>query len=409
MSEQTCIIVGASHAGVSLALALRKEGWSGSIKLISAENELPYHRPPLSKEHLSGDKALEHIRLRPQKIYDDNNIELLLGTTVLSLDAENKSVRLSDGSSLRYDRLALCTGATVRKLPLGEDLDRVLYIRTATDVGQLQRYLPEASHAVIVGGGYIGLEAAAVLRKQGIEVTIVEMEDRILARVTGPVISEYMTSLHMMHGVSIRTNTRVTNISAVDESGSRLLVSCGESDAIEADLVLVGIGVDANTTLAEQAGLEVDDGVMVDATARTSVPSIYAAGDCTRHVNPVYDKSLRLESVQNANDQARVAAVNICGKRVEYETVPWFWSDQYDIKLQMAGLSEGYDEMLVRGDPASDEEGFAVFYKKAGRLIAADCVRRPKEFMISRQLIASASKIDSASLQDEDKDPGSWS
>ncbi len=408
MTEQSCVIVGASHAGVSLALALRKEGWAGAIKLISAENELPYHRPPLSKEHLSGHKQLEHIRLRPRKVYEDNNMDLLLGTTVLSLNTANKSVQLSDGSTLHYDKLALCTGASVRKLPLNQDLDRVLYIRTATDVSQLQRYIPQAALAVIVGGGYIGLEAAAVLRKQGIAVTILEMADRILARVTGPVISEYMTALHMMHEVDIRTGIRVESIAPVDESAQQLLVNCNEGEAIRADLVLVGIGVDANTALAEQAGLQVDDGIVVDDAARTTDPSIFAAGDCTRHVSPVYQRSIRLESVQNANDQARVAAANICGKELRYGAVPWFWSDQYHIKLQMAGLSEGFDEMLVRGDSGNDEEGFAVFYKKEGRLIAADCVSRPKEFIVSKQLIARGMPVDNSSLQDESVDPASW-
>lgn len=408
MTESNCIIVGASHAGVSLALALRKEGWSGPIKLISAENELPYHRPPLSKEHLAGQKELDSIRLRPQKIYDDNAIDLLLGTTVLSIDRDNQRVQLSDGSSLAYDKLALCTGARVRKLPFGQELERVLYIRTATDVSQLSKYLPAAKNAVIVGGGYIGLEAAAVLRKRGMAVTVVEMEDRILSRVTGPIISDYMYALHTGHGVSIRTSLRVQSITAAEDPGQQLLVTCDQGEALPADLVLVGVGVDANTELAEQAGLEVNDGIVVDAYACTSDPHVYAAGDCTRHFNEIYQRSLRLESVQNANDQGRAAAANICGKHIAYHSVPWFWSDQYDIKLQMAGLSEGYDEMILRGEAGNDEAGFAVFYKKANRLIAVDCVKRPKEFMMSKQLISEGSQIDNATLQDETCDPASW-
>lgn len=408
MSANNCVIVGASHAGVSLALALRKEGWAGSITLVGAENELPYHRPPLSKEHLAGTRELDQIRLRPEKIYQDNNVDLLLGKTVLSVDRTQKVVQLSDGSTVAYAKLALCTGASVCKLPLGRDLDRVCYIRTAADVLQLKKLMPESSKAVIVGGGYIGLEAAAVLSKQGIEVTVVEMATRILPRVTGQVISDYMTSLHMMHGVTIQTNSRVQSITAVDEAGQKLNVVCSGGESLHADIVLVGVGVQPNTTLAEQAGLLVEDGIVVDDGARTSDPDVFAAGDCTRHPNAIFARKLRLESVQNANDQARIAAANLCGKKASYRSVPWFWSDQYDIKLQMVGLSDGYDEMTVRGEPDNDEDGFAVFYKKQGRLIAADCVRRPKEFMVCKQLIADGADVPNKTLQDESSDPVSW-
>ncbi len=406
MSDRDCLIIGASHAGVSLALALRKEGWEGGVKLIGAENELPYHRPPLSKEHLAGKKELDAMRLRPMKVYEDNAIDLLLGTTVYSIDRNSKSVKLQTGESLAYDKLAICTGASVRKLPLGQDLDRVHYLRTAADVGLIKPKLEGAKHVAIIGGGYIGLEAAAVLRSFGLEVTVVEMAERVLSRVTGEVMSEFMTALHMMHGVSIKTSSQVAAIQAADSG--QITISCKSGETIQADFVMVGVGVDPNTTLAEAAGLSVGDGIIVDEYTRCSDPDIFAAGDCTEHPNALYKKTLRLESVQNANDQARVAAANMCGKSVVYDAVPWFWSDQYDIKLQMAGLNEDYDEFVVRGDPQNTEEGFAVFYLKDGKLLAADCVKRPKEFMVSKQLIAQDQTVDSGLLRDESSDPVSW-
>ncbi|MCG8414652.1 MAG: FAD-dependent oxidoreductase [Pseudomonadales bacterium] len=406
MSDRDCLIVGASHAGVSLALALRKEGWEGGIKLIGAENELPYHRPPLSKEHLAGKKELDAMRLRPLKVYEDNAIELLLGTTVYSIDKESKTVKLQTGETLGYDKLALCTGASVRKLSLGQGLDRVHYLRTAADVGMVKPQLEGAKHVAIIGGGYIGLEAAAVLRSFGLEVTVVEMAERVLSRVTSEVLSDFMTALHMMHGVSIKTSSQVAAIREGDSG--QLVISCKSGEDLLADFVMVGVGVNPNTTLAETAGLAVGDGIIVDEYTRCSDPDIFAAGDCTQHPNAFYKKTLRLESVQNANDQARVAAANICGQSMVYDAVPWFWSDQYDVKLQMAGINEDYEELIVRGDPQNAEEGFAVFYLKNGKLVAADCVKRPKEFMVSKQLIAQDQTVDSSLLKDESSDPVGW-
>jgi 3-phenylpropionate/trans-cinnamate dioxygenase ferredoxin reductase subunit len=280
MTDRAQVIVGASHAGVSLALQLRREGWEGPIQLVGAEKELPYHRPPLSKELLSGQKELDAIRLRPEKIYADNDIELLLGTTALKIDKEQRSLHLHDGRVLQYENLALCTGAKVRQLPLALDSERVLYLRTAADVAQLQALAQPGKHAVIIGGGYIGLEAAAVLRKMELEVTVLEMAPRVLARVTSEVLSDYLTSLHMMHGVSIKTSTQVNGIQ--DHEG-KLQVVCNDNTEYLADFVLVGIGVDPNTTLAETAGVNLDDGIVVDEKGCTSVPHIFAAGDCTRH------------------------------------------------------------------------------------------------------------------------------
>jgi len=406
MTDRAQVIVGASHAGVSLALQLRREGWEGPIQLVGAEKELPYHRPPLSKELLSGQKELDAIRLRPEKIYADNDIELLLGTTALKIDKEQRSLHLHDGRVLQYENLALCTGAKVRQLPLALDSERVLYLRTAADVAQLQALAQPGKHAVIIGGGYIGLEAAAVLRKMELEVTVLEMAPRVLARVTSEVLSDYLTSLHMMHGVSIKTSTQVNGIQ--DHEG-KLQVVCNDNTEYLADFVLVGIGVDPNTTLAETAGVSLDDGIVVDEKGCTSVPHIFAAGDCTRHPNRFAGGNVRLESVQNANDQARVVAANMVGKASIYDAAPWFWSDQYDIKLQMAGLNSNYDSTVTRGDPTNSEnEGFCVFYLRAGELVAVDSVARPKEFMAGKQLIARGITPDKASLADEQIEPASW-
>ena len=406
MTDRAQVIVGASHAGVSLALQLRREGWEGPIQLVGAEKELPYHRPPLSKELLSGQKELDAIRLRPEKIYADNDIELLLGTTALKIDKEQRSLHLHDGRVLQYANLALCTGAKVRQLPLALDSERVLYLRTAADVAQLQALAQPGKHAVIIGGGYIGLEAAAVLRKMELEVTVLEMAPRVLARVTSEVLSDYLTSLHMMHGVSIKTSTQINGIQ--DHEG-KLQVVCNDNTEYLADFVLVGIGVSPNTTLAETAGVSLDDGIVVDEKGCTSVPHIFAAGDCTRHPNRFAGGNVRLESVQNANDQARVVAANMVGKASIYDAAPWFWSDQYDIKLQMAGLNSNYDSTVTRGDPTNAEnEGFCVFYLRAGELVAVDSVARPKEFMAGKQLIARGITPDKANIADEQIEPASW-
>ena len=406
MTDRAQVIVGASHAGVSLALQLRREGWEGPIQLVGAEKELPYHRPPLSKELLSGKKELDAIRLRPEKVYADNDIDLLLGNTALKIDKEQRSLHLHDGRALQYENLALCTGAKVRQLPSALDSERVLYLRAAADVAQLQALAKPGKHAVIIGGGYIGLEAAAVLRKMELEVTVLEMAPRVLARVTSEVLSDYLTSLHMMHGVSIKTSTQVNGIQ--DHEG-KLQVVCNGNTEYLADFVLVGIGVDPNTTLAETAGVNLDDGIVVDEKGCTSVPHIFAAGDCTRHPNRFAKGNVRLESVQNANDQARVVAANMVGKASIYDAAPWFWSDQYDIKLQMAGLSSNYDSTVTRGDPRNSEnEGFCVFYLRAGELVAVDSVARPKEFMAGKQLIARGITPDKANLADEQIEPASW-
>ncbi len=406
MSNESCVIVGASHAGVSLAMQLRREGWQGSITLLGAESELPYHRPPLSKEFLGGAKELDAMRLRPAKAFADNDIKLILGQSVLSVNREKKLLELQEGETLHYDKLALCVGASVRHLALSGDVENVFYLRTAADSQLLRERVEPGKKAVIIGAGYIGLEVAAQLSSMDVEVTVLESESRILNRVTSEPVSDYLTRMHEKHGVQFRFNTRATAIQGENQVES-VLLSNGED--LDADLVVIGVGIEPNTALAEAAGLVVTNGIAVDEFARTNDPDIFAAGDCTCHPSQLYQRPLRLESVQNANDQARVAAANICGKQTVYDVVPWFWSDQYALKLQTAGLQDGHDQLILRGDPGEGgDDSFAVLYLRKGVLIAADCVARPKEFMACKQLIKAAAKPDPAVLADETVEPAKW-
>lgn len=378
-SENRCLIIGASHAGSQLAVNLRKHGWTGEIVLLGAEAELPYHRPPLSKTVMAGSKTLDNILLRPEAMYANNGVTLRLATPVERLVPEQKHVVLADGETLAYDKLALCTGARPIKLPLGDGLDGVCYLRSYADVECIKQKLQGKQRAVVIGAGYIGLEAAAVMTQLGLQVTVLERADRVLQRVTGAQVSQYFTDLHRGHGVEIVCNAEVIGINGQHTVDS---VSCADGTNYPAGIVIVGIGVTPETTLAQDAGLRIENGVYVDEHCRTSDEHIYAAGDCASYPDARYQRRVRLESVQNANDQARIAAINISGGDDIYQVTPWFWSDQFDIKLQSVGLSDGFDETLLEGslDPR-DAQGFVIQYLREGKLIAADCVRRPKDFM----------------------------
>lgn len=406
MVNETCVIVGASHAGVSLALQLRREGWEGKIKLIGNESELPYHRPPLSKDLFAGKKNLNEIRLRPARLYEDNEIELLTGVTVNSINRNSRSVELSYGEPIRFDSLALCTGARANKFPSTERFKNIFSIRTASDVEKIRPSIVKGKRALVIGGGYIGLEVAAVLIKQGLNVVVVELADRILQRVTGEKMSTYLTELHESNGVRLLTGVSASQFEGDDQVTA---VVCSNGSRFDVDFVVAGVGISPEKSLAEDCGLTVGDGIVVDEFGRTSDPMIYAAGDCAFHPSELYGRDLRLESVQNATDQARVVASNICGKQVAYDSVPWFWSDQYEIKLQMVGLSEGYDEIICRGNSdLADKNGFALFYLKKGLVIASECVGRPKEFMFSKKLIGEQIKIETRLLSDESIAPSEW-
>lgn len=384
--DQTCVIIGASHAGGQLAGQLRRAGWQGQIVLVGDEPLAPYHRPPLSKQFITSAAEPDSLLLRPESFYEEHGIDLRLNARAESLDTANRTIVLSTGEALRYDRLALCTGARVRRLALGDGLEGVHYLRSVSDAMAVRRDLENARNAVVIGGGYVGLEAAATLRQSGLEVTLIERTERVLNRVAGAQLSGYMHELHRAHGVHIVLESDVV---AINGKGRVESVTCTNGEQFPADLVIIGIGIVPETQLAQGAGLRIENGIWVDEFCRTSDPYIYAAGDCTSHPSALYGRQLRLESVQNANDQARIAAITISGGKESYQTVPWFWSDQYDIKLQTAGLSAGYDRAEVDGSLAADSTGFAIRYYRDGQLIAGDCVNRPRDFMEMRRELAS--------------------
>jgi 3-phenylpropionate/trans-cinnamate dioxygenase ferredoxin reductase component len=361
----------------------------------------PYHRPPLSKAYLAGDKHSDELLIRPAAFYEKSNIDLVLGNQVTAIDREAKVITLHDGGSIPYTKLALTTGARVRKLALpGHELDGVFYLRDLSDVDRIRGFVGKGKSAVIIGGGYIGLETAASLRKLGMEVTVLEALPRVLQRVTAPEVSAFYTRVHGEEGVKIITEAAVESLQG---AASVEAVSLADGTKLKADMVIIGVGVIPATELAEAAGLDVDNGIVVDEFARTSDHDIVAVGDCTNHYNPIYDRRLRLESVQNATDQAKTAANTLCGKLEPYNTLPWFWSDQYDLKLQIAGLSQGFDQVVIRGDSESGRS-FAAFYFQEGRLIAVDAINRPKEFMSTRRALASGKSADAAQLGDDSTD-----
>ncbi|MGH1371233.1 MAG: NAD(P)/FAD-dependent oxidoreductase [Cellvibrionaceae bacterium] len=400
--SQTCIIIGASHAAAQLAPSLRQEGWDGKILVIGDEPFMPYHRPPLSKAVLSGEKTADDLHIRSQAMYDKVDVEFKLGCRVESINRAHKSITLTSGEILNYDKLALCTGSRVRTVSLpGVELAGIHYLRDLKDVQSIQKEVDEGKNAVIVGGGYIGLETAASLKKMGLNVTVLEMAPRVLARVTAPELSEFYTRVHSDEGVDIKTGIAVAGFKGNDRVER---VVCADGSSFDADLVVIGVGIIPNVELAEAAGITVENGVVVDEFARTNDPDIVASGDCANHYNKLYDIRLRLESVPNATDQSKSAAASICGKDKAYESLPWFWSDQYDLKLQIAGLSQGYDQVVIRGDKDRGRS-FVAFYLKDGKLISADCVNRPQEFMLSKRLIAAGTQVDPARLADESISP----
>ena len=380
------VVIGAGQAAGQAAASLRQEGYEGEITIIGDEAQAPYQRPPLSKAYLSGEVGLDRVLVRPENFYADKGINLQTGVRVESINRADKTIATSTGSTLSYDKLLISTGSRPRILNIqGSDLEGLHYLRTVDDVDGIRTAMEAAKNVCIVGGGYIGLEVAAVAKKAGHNVTVLEMEDRILQRVTTAEMSEFYHALHTGRGVDIRVNTMVSGFAG--ENGRVTSVLCGD-ESIPADLVIVGIGIIPNVELAEAAGLTCDNGIVVNDHCETSDPDIYAAGDCTNHPNPILDRRLRLESVPNAMEQARTACSNMLGGDKTYAAVPWFWSDQYELKLQMVGFSADGDQSVLRGDKASNE--FAVFYLKDGNVVAVDAVNSPKEFMVAKQLYGKA-------------------
>ena len=392
----TTIIAGAGHAGGQTAISLRQAGYEGRIVVCGDEPVPPYQRPPLSKKYLSGELALERVFLRPESFYTKNDIELRLGNAVREIDREGRTVRLEDGDSLGFTDLVIATGSRPRRLDApGADLENIFYLRTLADSDVIRSALVAGRRLAVVGGGYIGLEIASTAKGLGLEVCVIEAADRILGRVTAPEMSAYYTSAHRARGVDIRLST---SIAAFEGDGAVEAVDCG-GETVPADVVVVGIGIAPEQELAAAAGIHCDDGVVVDERCATSADHVYAVGDCTRHPNPILGRTLRLESVHNALEQARTAAANIAGTPTKYEQVPWFWSDQFDLKLQMVGMSQGYDAIVQRG--SMDADDFAMFYFKDGVLIAVDAVNRPREFMACRKLVPERPRIDPTKLADE--------
>ncbi len=388
---ESVVIVGGGQAAGQLIASLRQEGFSGPITLIGDEPHPPYQRPPLSKKFLSGELELERLYIKPEAFFAETGAQLLLGRRAETVDREARTVALDDGTVLPYGTLVLATGSRVRRMPVpGEDLAGVHYLRGIADVAAIHAHFEPGRKLVIVGAGYIGLEVAAVAVKAGIDVTVLEMESRVMARVTAPEMSDFFQTVHRDAGVDIRLETRVSGFED-DGSGRLQAVVCADGTRLSADFAIIGIGILPNVELAQDAGLDCENGIVVDHHGRTADPSIYAIGDCANHPSDLVGRRIRLESVQNAIDQAKAAAADIAGHPRPYNEVPWFWSDQYDLKLQIAGLSEGYDKLVLRGDPAS--RTFAAFYLKDGVVIAVDAVNAVPEFMVGKKLIQARARI----------------
>ncbi len=392
-----CIVIGASHAAAQIVASLRQEGWEHGITVIGDEPYLPYHRPPLSKTVLTGEVAHEKTLIRPEAFYAKQDAVLRLGERVEAIDRAAKQVVMTDGERLDYSKLVISTGASpiILNLP-GEDLSGIGYLRSYSDVLGLKAHIQEGKRAVVIGGGYIGLETAAALTKYGMQVTVLEGMDRVLKRVTGEKISAFYTQAHEKRGVTIVTGAQASGFEGSD--GHVSTVQCKDGSSYPADLVVIGVGVRPNVALAEVAGLKVDNGICVDQFSCTEDPDIFAMGDCSSFPSVHAGQRLRLESVPNATEQAKSAAAKICGTEKPYVALPWFWSDQYDIKLQIAGLSQGFDDIVIRGD--MDAENFSAWYFKGEKLLAVDCINNPKDFMVAKKLIASDSSPSKAAVAD---------
>ncbi|HQS71541.1 MAG: FAD-dependent oxidoreductase [Novosphingobium sp.] len=399
MEHADVIIVGAGHGGAQAAIALRQNGFEGRVLVIGREPEIPYERPPLSKEYLAREKTFERICIRPAQFWVDKGIEMKLSSEVVSLDPAAHTVKLGDGSEIEYGKLIWATGGDPRRLScMGADLVGVHSVRTKEDADRLMRELDAgAKRAVVVGGGYIGLEAAAVLTKFDVSVTLLEALPRVLARVAGEALSEFYQAEHRAHGVDLRTGAAMD---CIEGDGTKVTgVKMQDGSIVPADIVIVGIGIVPCIGPLLIAGAAGGNGVDVDEFCRTSLPDVYAIGDCAAHANDFADGAvIRLESVQNANDMATTAAKDICGAPVAYSATPWFWSNQYDLKLQTVGLSTGHDNAVLRGDPAT--RSFSVVYLKGGKVIALDCVNMVKDYVQGKKLVEARAHIAPEMLAD---------
>lgn len=406
MEQHDVVIVGSGHGGAQAAIALRQAGHDDSILMVSRDRNPPYERPPLSKEYLSGDKPFERMMLRPEAFWAERGVELRLGCNVNEVDPLAHTLLLSDGGSITYRKLIWAAGGDPRRLSCsGADYAGIHTIRSRRDVDQLRSELKGGAHgraaqrAVIVGAGYIGLEAAASLRKLGCEVTVIEMLDRVMARVAGEELSDFFAAEHRAHGVDLRLDTGVEKIVGENDRVAGVVLSTGET--LPCDVVIVGIGIVPSVGPLIAAGAAGSNGVDVDEYCRTSLDDVYAIGDCAAHANPYADKAvIRLESVQNANDMANTAVRAIMGDKQEYDAVPWFWSNQYDLRLQTVGISYGHDDAVLRGDPAARK--FSIVYLKEGRVVALDCVNNTRDYAQGRKLVEARAVITREQLGDSE-------
>jgi len=390
------VIIGAGQSAIQCITSLKKEGYSGSITLVGEEEHLPYQRPPLSKGFLEDSINKERLYFKKLDFFTENKIQLHLGSSAEKVDMENNKVYLSDRSELEFDKLVFATGSRVRHLDFpGSDLSSIRYLRGLDDAESIKNDLKISQNLVVIGAGYIGLEVAAIAAKNNISVSVIEMADRVMNRTVDPQISQYYLELHQKNGVTFKFNTSLEEIKG-DKSVQSVI--CSDGTEIKADTVIIGAGIIPNFELAEDAGIDCTNGIEVDEYGRTNLKNIYACGDCTNHPNKLLNKNLRLESVHNAMEQAKTVASSIMSNPSEYSQIPWFWSDQYDHKLQIVGLSGDHDTVTMRGDTSDSK--FMLFYTKEDELIAVDSINNSKEFLICRKLVTNKVKIKPSMISD---------
>ena len=392
------VIVGAGHGAGQLVSTLLQKRYIGQITLIGEEPWYPYQRPPLSKKYLKSELSAERLFVKPKNFYSQAHVNTILNTRVTAIDRIKKLAVLSSGETIPYTKLVLATGSRPRLLDIpGIGLNGIHYLRNIHDADQIRTRMSAGKSMVVIGAGYIGLEVASVAVEQGLNVSVIEMQDRVMSRVVSPALSDFYRQIHFKNGVNLLFNTSAKAFSGRDKVDT-IFLSSGEP--LPADIVVIGIGILPNTELAAECGIETSNGIVVDEYCRTSDPNIYAIGDCTFHPNALLGYKLRLESVHNALEQAKTAANNICGETSAYAEIPWFWSDQYDLKLQICGLSTGYDQTVIRGDP--DNNAFSCIYLRDKTIISIDAINRPRDFIQSKTLIAQKAQINLAKLADEE-------
>ena len=398
------VIIGSGHAGCNTAVNLRRSGFDKSIKIFTSESELPYHRPPLSKKFFKKEVLFEKILLKEPDFYLKNEIEIYTDTPIVKVNIKEKYVETKDGKKVEFSQLVFATGTSSRKLSDGIYKDiNILYLRNIFDVNQIHKKLEQSKKPLLIGGGYIGLELAASMQEMGLFVSIIELEDRLLKRVTSSVMSDFYKKLHEDRGVKIHCNTSIKSITQKDKNNYEVLSNDGTT--ILTDLIIAGIGAVPNEDLAKEAGIKCNNGIIVDQFCRTNIPYVFAAGDCTNSFNELLGYSLRIESVPGANAHAKVVASSIIGSDLTNRELPWFWSDQYEFKLQMAGLSSGYDDLHIQGE--IEENSFIVCYGKEGSLIAVDSVNMPKNFNNYKKALSNSMRISMDLVKDPNFDSSS--